>query len=70
MAQWLRICLAMQGTQAQSLVGGTKIPHVVEQPALPPRTATTEPVLHDAAKLIHFKKKHTHTWNDERFHPA
>ena len=54
MAQWLRICLAMQGTQAQSLVGGTKIPHVVEQPALPPRTATTEPALHDAAKLIHF----------------
>ena len=69
MAQWLRICLAMQGTQARSLVRGTKIPHV-EQPALPPHTATTEPALHDAAKLIHLKKTHTHTWNDERFHPA
>ena len=51
MAQWLRICLAMQGTQARSLVRGTKIPHVVEQLAPPARTATAEPVLHEAAKL-------------------
>ena len=53
MAQWLRICLAMQGTQARSLVGGTKIPHVVEQlaPPAPAHTATAEPVLHEAAKL-------------------
>ena len=65
-----RICLAMQGTQARSLVGGTKIPHAVEQLALPPHTATMEPALHDAAKLMHLKKKKKHAWNDECFHPA
>ena len=36
--QWLRICLPIQGTQVQSLVG--EDPHATEQ--LSPRAATTE----------------------------
>ena len=32
--QWLRIHLAMQGTQVQILLGRTKIPHAVEQLSL------------------------------------
>ena len=41
--QGLGICLAMQGTQVQSL--GTKIPHTPEQ--LSPGTTTTEPKHHN-----------------------
>ena len=40
-AQWLRICLPMQGAQVQTLVW--KIPHIVEQ--LSPCATTAEPVL-------------------------
>ena len=42
-AQWLRICLPMQGTWVQSLVG--KIPHATEQ--LSPCATTTEPASHN-----------------------
>ena len=34
--QWLRICLLMQGTCIQSLVGETEIPHNTEQTCAPP----------------------------------
>ena len=41
MVQWLRICLPMQGTQVQSLVG--KISHALGQLSL--CATTTEPIL-------------------------
>ena len=40
-AQWLRICLPMQGTQVRSWSG--KIPHAMDQ--LSPCATTTEPAL-------------------------
>ena len=47
--QWLRISLAMQGTQVQSLVGELQFSHVAEQ--LSPCTTTKEPMLwNDTAK--------------------
>ena len=39
--QWLRICLASQGTWVQSLVRETKIPHTMWQ--VSPSITTTEP---------------------------
>jgi len=47
--QWLRISLAMQGTQVQSLAGELQFSHVAKQ--LSPCTTTKEPMLcNDTAK--------------------
>ena len=51
-AQWLRICLPMQGTRVEALSG--KIPHAAEQ--LSPCATTAEPVCLEP--MLHNKRSH------------
>ena len=64
--QWLRICLAMQGTFMGLIPGwGTKIPHASEQLSL--QALEQQKILRDTVKIPHATTKTQHSQTDKCF---